>query len=67
METSVLYQKIHLLPLSKRQEVSDYVEFLLSNTKLPMHKKASAKKVTFNSVTLDTRGYKFNREEANAR
>ena len=26
-----------------------------------------SKKVTFNSITLDTRNYKFNREEANAR
>jgi hypothetical protein len=39
METSVLYQKNHLLPLSKRQEVSDYVEFLLSkNRKRPAQK-----------------------------
>ena len=38
-----------------------------SNVKPFVHKKASAKEVTFNSITLDTRNYKFNREEANAR
>jgi hypothetical protein len=38
-----------------------------SNAKPLVHKKAAAKKVTFNSITLDTRGYKFNRDEANAR
>jgi NADH dehydrogenase FAD-containing subunit len=38
-----------------------------SNTKPLIHKRTAAKKVTFNSVTLDTRSYKFNREEANAR
>jgi hypothetical protein len=40
-----------------------------SNVKPLVHKKASAsaKKVTFNSISLDTRNYKFNREEANAR
>ncbi|MDR2359494.1 MAG: DUF2281 domain-containing protein [Prevotellaceae bacterium] len=33
METSALYQKIHRLPLSKQQVVSDYVEFLLSKSR----------------------------------
>ncbi len=30
-------------------------------------KSAPSKEVTFNAISLDTRKYKFNREEANAR
>jgi len=30
-------------------------------------KPLSTKKVTFNAISIDTRQYKFNREEANAR
>jgi hypothetical protein len=37
------------------------------NAKSRSHKETFAKKVTFNSITLDTRNYKFNRDEANAR
>jgi hypothetical protein len=37
------------------------------NAKSLTHEASSAKKVTFNSITLDTRNYKFNRDEANAR
>ncbi|MDR3366230.1 MAG: DUF2281 domain-containing protein [Prevotellaceae bacterium] len=43
METSVLYQKIHQLPLAKQQEVADYVEFLLSKSRTrPARKKPRA-------------------------
>jgi hypothetical protein len=37
------------------------------NAKSLAREETSAKKVTFNSITLDTRNYKFNRDEANAR
>jgi hypothetical protein len=37
------------------------------NAKSLAHKAPSAKEVTFNSISLDTRNYKFNRDEANAR
>ncbi|MDR1023530.1 MAG: hypothetical protein LBL94_09725 [Prevotellaceae bacterium] len=37
------------------------------NAKSLAHKELSEKKVTFNSITLDTRNYKFDRDEANAR
>ncbi|MDR1342981.1 MAG: hypothetical protein LBK18_06985 [Prevotellaceae bacterium] len=40
---------------------------ILNETDEKISKELSEKKVTFNSIALDTRNYKFSRDEANAR
>ena len=50
---------------------SDYIgkelEMIIFPTDEILSKPLPPKKVTFNAISIDTRQYKFNREEANAR
>jgi len=43
------------------------LEMIVFPTDEILSKSLPSKKVTFNAISIDTRQYKFNREEANAR
>jgi len=43
------------------------LEMIVFPTSDILSKLSSSKKATFNTISIDTRQYKFNREEANAR
>ena len=43
------------------------LEIIVFPTDEVLSKPLPSKKVTFNAISIDTRPYKFNREEANAR
>lgn len=55
METSVLYQKVHQLPLSLQQEVLDYVDALLrkSHERSLRTPRAGCMKGTFTCMSDD--------------
>jgi hypothetical protein len=55
METSVLYEKVHQLPLSMQQEVLDYIESLLRKSRERSLRKprAGCMKGTFISMSDD--------------
>jgi hypothetical protein len=55
-----------ILNESDEQVMKELIRFF-SNTKSSAEQKPFSKKVTFDSIAIDTRGYKFNRDEANAR
>ena len=58
---SEFYKAFLMLEPTKKNVVLDYVKSLLKSAQ----KKPALKK--FTSIQLDTRGFKFNREEANER
>jgi hypothetical protein len=49
------------------EQVMKELMLFFSNTKSCTERKPFAKKVTFDSIAIDTRGYEFNRDDANAR
>lgn len=67
----IIAREADLLPLEKQAEVLDFIEFL--KLKQSRAGEASVPMTTaeieafFRSFNVDTRGYKFDREEANAR
>ncbi|MDD4964210.1 MAG: hypothetical protein PHI11_09875 [Gallionella sp.] len=67
----LIAQEVNLLPVDKQAEVLDFIAFLKSRQ--VQHDVAKTIKTPdeiaafFRSIDVDTRGYKFNREEANAR
>ena len=63
MDATVLERKVKQLPFEARQEVSDYLDFLLYKYRIEKERK-----VTFTDFGLVMPAdYKFNREEANER
>jgi hypothetical protein len=63
MESAVLERKVKQLPFEARREVSDYLDVLLKK-----YNTGKKRKVTFTDFGLVMpAGYKFDREEANAR
>jgi hypothetical protein len=67
----IIAREADLLPLAKQAEVLDFIEFLKSretSAKNPSIPRTSAEiEAFFRSFNVDTSGYKFDREEANAR
>lgn len=69
--TDIIAREADLLPLEKQAEVLDFIEFL--KVKQSRTEDSSTPKTTeeieafFCSFNVDTSGYKFDREEANAR
>jgi len=67
----IIAREADLLPLDKQAEVLDFIEFLkarqikLQDTVAP--KTAKEIESFFRSFTVDTKGFKFDRDEANAR
>ena len=67
----IIAREADSLPLEKQAEVLDFIEFL--KVKQSRTEDSSTPKTTeeieafFRSFNVDTRGYKFDREEANAR
>ena len=63
METAILERKVKQLPFEARQNVSDYLDFLLFK-----YRNGKKRKTTFTDFGLVMPAdYKFNREEANER
>ena len=63
-QTSVNNGIIHI-PVEYRNKISSKVKVILLSEE-PI-KKINEKKIMFNAMKLDTRGFVFNREEANER
>lgn len=67
----IIAREADLLPLEKQAEVLDFIEFLksrqsrMADTSIPRTIEEIA--TFFRSFNVDTRGYKFDRDEANAR
>lgn len=67
----IIAREADSLPLEKQAEVLDFIEFLkvkqsrAEDSSLP--KTAEEIEAFFRSFNVDTSGYKFDREEANAR
>lgn len=67
----IIAREADSLPLEKQAEVLDFIEFL--KVKQSRTRDSSTPKTTeeieafFRSFNVDTSGYKFDREEANAR
>ena len=67
----IIAREADSLPLAKQAEVLDFIEFLKSrqnrteDASIPMTVEEVA--AFFRSFKVDTRGYKFDRDEANAR
>jgi len=67
----IIAREVGLLPLEKQAEVLDFIEFL--KVKQSRAEDTSTPKTTeeiaafFRSFNVDACGYKFDREEANAR
>lgn len=67
----IIARETDSLPLAKQAEVLDFIEFLKSrqsraeDTSTPRTTEKIA--AFFRSFNVDTRGYKFDREEANVR
>jgi len=67
----IIAREVNSLPVEKQAEVLDFIEFI----KKRQERKADASEVRtiediiafFRSFNVDTSGYKFDREEANAR
>jgi hypothetical protein len=55
-----------VFPIPK-EYVGRELEMILFPVEEVVQKSTSLKKATFNSISIDTRGYQFNREEANER
>ena len=63
MEAVVLERKVNRLPFEAHREVSDYLDFLMYKYRIE-----TEKKVVFTDFGLVMpTGYKFDRDEANAR
>lgn len=68
---NIIAREADSLPLEKQAEVLDFIEFL--KAKQSRTESASAPRTVeeieafFRSFNVDTSGYKFDREEANAR
>lgn len=69
--TDIIAREADSLPLEKQAEVLDFIEFLKAKQNragevtVPMT--AAEIEAFFRSFNVDTSGYKFDREEANAR
>ena len=67
----IIAREADSLPLAKQAEVLDFIEFLKTRQSREMN--ASTPRTSeeieafFRSFNVDTSGYKFDREEANAR
>lgn len=59
-------KKDYALPLLEVLQQQEAIELKLSDEALPI-KPQPARKLTFDALRLDTRGFKFDREEANER
>jgi hypothetical protein len=55
-----------VFPIPK-EYIGKELEFIVFSTEEILSKPTLSKKVTFNAISIDTRKYKFDREEANAR
>jgi hypothetical protein len=57
---------IDILPEDVKRELMDFYEYLINKyvTKVVTMEK---KQIRFSAINLNTKGFKFNREEANAR
>jgi len=55
-----------VFPIPK-EYIGKELEIIVFPTEEILPKLLPSKKVTFNAISIDTRQYKFNREEANAR
>ncbi|GHT47128.1 hypothetical protein FACS189440_06750 [Bacteroidia bacterium] len=60
----VPYNESIVFPIPQ-EYVGQKIEVLVFPIEEVFSKPAFSKNVTFNSISIDTRGYKFNREEAN--
>lgn len=64
----IIAREANSLPLEKQAEVLDFIEFLKTRqNRAPAPMTAAEIEAFFRSFNVDTSGYKFNREEANAR
>lgn len=50
-----------------QKELKNFIDFLVFKYKGKRHNSTRRSVKKFNSLSLDTRGYKFNREDANER
>lgn len=69
--TDIIAREADSLPLEKQAEVLDFIEFLKARQSREMNtsrpRTAEEIEAFFRSFNVDTSGYKFDREEANAR
>ena len=69
--TKMIAQGADSLPPEKQEEVLDFIQFLKAKQsrteQIPAPKTAAEIAAFFRSFNVDTRGFKFNRDEANAR
>ncbi|EQD42074.1 hypothetical protein B1A_15959 [mine drainage metagenome] len=66
----IIAREADSLPLEKQAEVLDFIEFLkVKQSRLGVDSSMTVKEIEafFRSFNVDTSGYKFDREEANAR
>ena len=66
----IIAREADSLPLEKQAEVLDFIEFLkVKQNRLGVASPMTTKEIEafFRSFNVDTSGYKFDREEANAR
>lgn len=64
----IIAREADSLPLEKQAEVLDFIEFLKSRQSHASTPMTTAEiEMFFRSFNVDTSGFKFNREEANAR
>lgn len=63
------YLNFQNLNVEARNELKSFIEFLVFKYKIGKGKSkdTSTKKKQFTAISLDTRGFKFNRDEANER
>jgi len=60
-------QKGNLVFPIPTEYIGKELEIIVFPTEEALSKSLPSKKATFNAISIDTRQYKFNREEANAR
>jgi hypothetical protein len=67
----IIAREADLLPVAKQAEVLDFIQFLKAKQgrEVDISTPQTSEKIAafFRSFNVDTSGYKFNREEANAR
>ena len=63
------YLNFQNLNVEARNELKSFIEFLVFKYKIGKGKSkdSGSKKKQFTAISLDTRGFKFNRDEANER
>ena len=67
VRTIVTPEKDNIMLSIPKKYVGVEIEVIVFTKDEGFHTKSEQKKVTFNSLSIDTRGFKFNRDEANER